>query len=68
MKILAKTWKFCKEMEILAKNGNFGQKWKFWPKMEILYRNQNFTQNFKMLKLQHTVYAAYGIPYLGIPR
>mgnify|MGYP006944984272 CR=1 FL=1 len=29
-------------MEILVKNGNFGQKWKFWSKMENLVKNGTF--------------------------
>jgi len=34
-------------MEILVKNGPFGQKWKFWSRMEILAKNTNFGEKSK---------------------
>ena len=36
--------KTSEEIEILVKNGNFGQKSKFSSKIEILIKNQNFGQ------------------------
>ena len=33
---------FLFKIEILVKNGKFGQKWKFWSKMEILGKNRIF--------------------------
>jgi len=35
-------------MEILFKNGNFGQKRNFFSKMEILSKTGNFDQNWKI--------------------
>jgi len=34
-------------MEMLAKNGNVGQKWKCWTKMEMLAKNGNVGQKWK---------------------
>jgi len=45
--------KFETKIEVLVKNGNFGEKWKFWGKMEmlvkieILLKNRNSGQKSK---------------------
>ena len=48
MEILVKNGNYGQELKFCSKNENFGQKWKFWSKMEILVKNGNFSQNSKL--------------------